>query len=234
MKDQNVLVRRQPTRPIVRPRRPRPSYLVTLTETGKWLHAPGSDFVFAYLMNDWDATTKAAVTTAFEDALAMSSTIKAAVKSTSGQDVLKGLYLLDPEVMTEAMNSIDGMGETSAHDSSESGSGTAASINGQFFAAVLAGLGGDVAPLLDYLTSEMGDLQAQTKQSTVTESFGTVMGLISVMPVLNVPVTTFQYVYSSSQVSEWFVKVNCGSVEEQSYAYAYTVVQYNYAPPKKK
>ena len=233
MKDQNVLVRRQPTRAIVRPRRPRPSYLVTLTDAGKWLHAPGSDFLFAYLMNDWDATTKATVTAAFEEALAMSSTIKAAVKSTSGQDVLKGLYLLDQNAMTAAMNSIDGMGETSAHQNTESGSGTAASINGQFFAAVLAGLGGDIAPLLDYLTSEMGDLQAQTKQSTVKECFGTVMGLISVMPVLNVPVTTFQYVFSSSEVSEWFVKVTCGSVEEQSYDYEYTVVQYNYVSPKK-
>jgi hypothetical protein len=49
---------------------------------------------------------------------------------------------------------------------------------------------------------------------------------------LNVPVTSFQYVYSSSQVATWFVSVNCGSVENQSYDYQYTVVEYNYAPKK--
>lgn len=233
MSSQNVLVRRQRRPELVVPRRNRPTYNVTLTDDGKWLHAPGSDFLFAYLENGWPADVTAAVTKAFETALTMSSTIKAAVKNTSGQDVVNGLYLLDQAAMTEAMNSIDGMGQTTVNQNSQQGSGTAVSINGEFFAAILGGLSGDVAPLLTYLTTEMGDVQAQTKQSTVTESFGTVIGMISVMPVLNVPVTTFQYVYSTSEVSKWFVSVNCGSVEHHSYDYSYTVVEYNYQPPSK-
>lgn len=99
--------------------------------------------------------------------------------------------------MTEAMNSIPGMGETLVAQKSEQGSGTAAEINQQFFTAVLAGLSGDVSSILGYLNNEMSDLQVQTGQTTVTENFGTVIGFVSVMPILNVPVTTFQYIYSS-------------------------------------
>ncbi len=206
-------------------------YRVILTETGSWLHAPGSDFLFAYIENDWDPTVQASVRQAFVTALKMSSSIKEAVKNTSGQDVVNGLYLLDQPAMTQAMNSIDGMGQTNVDQKTESGSGTAIAINQAFFNAILGGLGGDVAPLLAYLTEEMGDVQAQTKKSTVTENFGTVVGLISVMPVLEVPVTTFQYVYSSQATSSWFVSVNCGSVEHYSYNYGFTVVNYNYTDP---
>lgn len=233
MGSENVLVRRHSRAQIVPPRRTPPTYNVTLTDSGKWLHAPGSDFLFAYLESDWPKDVQAAVTKAFEDGLKMSSTIKAAVKTTAGQDVVNGLYLLDTAAMTDAMNSIDGMGETTVNQNTEQGSGTAVSITGEFFSAILGGLGGDVAPMLNYLTTQMGDLQAQTKKTTVTENFGTVIGLISVMPVLNVPVTTFQYVSSSSSVSKWFVSVPCGSVEHQSYDYSYTVVEYNYQSPTK-
>lgn len=224
----NVVVRRQRRCAGRAVRKMKPSYYVTLTDSGKWLHAPGSDFLFAYLEDNWPTDVLQAVTTAFETALGMSTTIKSSVQSTSGQDVVNGLYLLDQTAMTKAMNAIPGMGQTTVDQNAEEGSGTAVTITGDFFAAILGGLGGDVEPMLTYLTTQMGDIQAQTKQSTVTENFGTVIGLISVMPVLNVPVTTFQYVYSSTQTSQWFVKVNCGSVEHQSYDYSYTVVSYNY------
>lgn len=207
------------------------SYNVILTDSGQWMHANGSDFLFTFINKDWDSKVKESVVNAFEAALAMSSIIKAAVKNTSGEDVVDGLYLLDQSAMTKAMNSIDGMGETSVDHKEEKGDGTAVSINQQFFTAVLAGLGGDVAPIMTYLTQEMGNVQAQTKKSTVTENFGTVVGLISLMPELDVPVTTFQYVYSSSETSEWFVKVNCASVEHYSYDYTFTVVNYNYDAP---
>jgi len=207
------------------------TYMVTLTESGKWLHAPGSDFLFAYLDDSWSNELKEKVANAFTTALGMSSQIKQAVKDKTGQEVVNGLYLLNQSAMTEAMNSIDGMGQTSVDSKHESGSGTAVSINQQFFTAILAGLSGDVAPLMAYLTEEMGDVQAQTKKSTVTEVFGTVIGLVSLMPVLEVPVTTFQYVYSDSATSKWFVKVNCGGSEHYSYDYRYNVVNYNYDKP---
>ena len=121
---------------------------------------------------------------------------------------------------------------TSADQQHKSGSGTAISINGEFFAAILGGLSGDVEPMMTYLTTQMGDVQAETKKSTVTEDFGIVVGFVSLMPVLNVPVTSFQYVYSSSETSEWFVKTSCSSTEHHSYDYKYTVVDYNYDKSK--
>lgn len=206
------------------------SYNVLVADSGSWLHAPGSDFLFAYLDKDWDATTTKNVTTAFEDALKMSTKIKSAVKTTSGDDVVNGLYLLNQPAMTKAMNSIDGMGMTGASQKENQGSGTAVSINMEFFAAVLGGLTGNVEPMLAYLTSQMGDVQAETKKSSVTESFGIVIGLISVMPILNTPITSFQYVYSSSATSKWFVDTICGTAKHYSYDYKYTVVDYNYDP----
>lgn len=206
------------------------TYSVVVTDTGSWMHAPGSDFLFAYIDDSWNVQVKAAVTSAFQKALGMSSTIKQAVLKTSGQQIVNGLYLLNQSDMTDAMNSIDGMGETSVDQNSESGSGTAASINQEFFTAVLAGLGGDVEPLLAYLQNEMQNLQAQTQQSTVTENFGTVVGLVSVMPELEVVETTFQYLYSSAATSQWFVEVTCGGSEHYSYDYSYTIVNYNYDP----
>jgi hypothetical protein len=205
-------------------------YVVTLTDDGQWMHAPGTDFLFAYIDDSWSQTLKDAVAKAFTTALAMPTSIEKAVLETSGQQVVNGLYLIDQPAMTTAMNTIDGMGETSVSTSHEAGNGTAASINAEFFAAVLAGLSGDVGPLMTYLTEEMGDVQAQTQQSTVTNTFGTVIGLISVMPELDVVETSFLYAFSSAQTSEWFVKVNCGSVEHYSYDYNYTTVVYSYTP----
>ncbi len=207
------------------------SYNKISTTNGTWLHAPGSDFLFAFLKTDWPADVTQKVTQAFEDALKLSSTIKEEVKKTSGDDVVNGLYLLNQPAMTKAMNSIDGMGETAVDQEGKSGSGTTVSINMEFFAAILGGLEGDVAPLMTYLTTQMGDVIAETRKSTVTENFGTVIGLISVMPVLNVPVTSFQYVFSSAETSAWLVKLVCGSTQHYSYDYKYTVVNYNYDKP---
>ncbi|MDO6597485.1 hypothetical protein Q4512_11210 [Oceanihabitans sp. 2_MG-2023] len=192
------------------------------------VHAPGSDFLFAYLDNDWDPSTTKAVTDAFKEALKMSTKIKDAVKTTSGQAVVDGLYLLDQPAMTKAMNSIDGMGLTASAQHENQGSGTAVGITKEFFQVVLGGLTGDVAPMLKYLTTQMGDVQAQVKKNTVTDTFGVVVGLISVMPVLEVPVTSFQYVFSSAETSQWFVDVLCVSTDHYSYDYKYTVANYNY------
>lgn len=205
-------------------------YIETPTDSGTWMHAAGSDFLFAFIQDSWSKGLKKKVADAFTTALGMSSTIKGAVLTTCGQQVVNGLYLLNQSDMTAAMNSIDGMGETSVDQQSQSGQGTAASINQQFFQAVLAGLGGDVTPMLTYLQDEMQTVQAQTQQSTVIENFGTVIGLISVMPELDVVETTFQYVFSTASTSQWFVQVDCGSSEQYSYNYSYNVVNYNYDP----
>lgn len=199
--------------------------------TGSWMHAPGSTFVFAYLKEGWPADVVTKMTNAFNDALAMSETIKDAVKTTSGQEVVDGLYLLDQPAMTKAMNSIDGMGMTTAVNGENKGNGTAAAINEQFFNGILAGLGGDIAPIMDYLNQAMAGVQAQTKKSTVTSEFGTVIGMVSLMPVLNVPVTTFSYVHTAKETESFFTKVLCVSSESYAYDYKYVNAVYNYVKP---
>ncbi|GAA3932480.1 hypothetical protein [Hymenobacter algoricola] len=206
------------------------NYQVIVTDNGKWLFSASSDFLFAYLDDTWSSDIIAKVTNAFTAALTIPSKIKDAVKATSGEEVVKGLYLLNQASMVTAMNSIDGMGQTEVDSLTEQGSGTATSINQEFFNAILGGLGGDVSAMTTYLNDQMGDIQAQTSKSKVTDCFGTVIGLISLIPVLNVVETNFVYVYSSESTSDWFVKVTCGSHEEYSYDYTYTVVKYLYNP----
>jgi hypothetical protein len=209
------------------------SYIVTVTDDGEWLHPAGSDFLFAYLSKDLPDDVKLALRSAFTDALQLPNKIKAEVKATSGQDVVNGLYLLNREAMTKAMNNVDGMGQTTDDTQTKKGRDVSVGINAEFFAAVLAGLAGDVSSMMKYLTDEMGDLQAQVRDSTVTESFGTVIGTISVEPMLGVPVTTFKYVFSDSKTSDWFVSVPCGTAEEHDYDYSFTVVDYVYEKPEK-
>jgi len=169
---------------------------------------------------------------AFDNALGMYPIIKAKVKETAGQDVVNGLYMADHAQMTAALNNIHGMAETAVIQDHKQGSGTAVSITGEFFGAVLAGLAGDVAPLSDFITQSMAKLQAQTRKSHVTKNFGTVIGLVSLMPELNVPVTTFRYVYSSSKTAQWMTSILCFSTENYSYDYNYEVVDYIYDPTR--
>jgi hypothetical protein len=203
--------------------------MVTVTDAGRWLHAPGTDFLFAYRDQSWDPGVTAAMVQAFQSALPISSRIKTAVHERSGYEVINGLYLLNQLEMILAMNTINGMGVYSVDQKTASGAGTAATITRAFFQAVLADLGGDIAPMLPYLTVQMGAIQAQVKQSMVTEAFGTMIGVVSLMPVLNVPVTTFRYVYSTRETSTWFGTVNCGGVERYSYDYPYTVINFEYS-----
>lgn len=117
---------------------------------------PRIRFLFAFIQKDWSPALKESVGSAFQMALTMSNKIKDAVKNTAGQTVVNGLYLLDQPSMTDAMNSIPGMGMTTVDQNRESGSGTATSINGEFFAAILGGLSGNVEPMMEYLNTSMG------------------------------------------------------------------------------
>lgn len=207
-------------------------FVKVMQDESQWLHSAGSDFLFAYLdPKTMSADTIKAVTKAFTDALQMSNKIKAAVLSTSGQTVVDGLYLLDQTAMTKAMNTIDGMGMTSANTKENSGSGSAVSISNEFFSDILTGVGGDVTPMQDYLKASMGKVIAQVATQDITTDFGIVIGLISVMPVLNVPTTTFMYAHTTSETKTWITKILCGSEEKNSYDYTYEVVNYNYVKP---
>jgi hypothetical protein len=207
------------------------NYHVTTTDDGQWLHAPSSDFVFAYVANDWTADQKTAVTEAFKQALTMPNQIKKSIEGTGGKPPQNGLYILDQTAMTKAMVAIDGMGEVKAETSKNSGTKTAVDINLEFFTSVLAGLGGDVAPMFDYLNKSMQSFQAELSQNDDLQQFGTVFGLVSLMDVLDVAVTGFTYAYSSSDTKSLVVKANCGSVTKIEYSYSYTVVDYVYEAP---
>lgn len=210
------------------------NYLVTTTDDGQWLHAPSSDFVFAYVANDWTTDQKSAVTEAFKQALTMPGQIKKSIEGTGGKPPQNGLYILDQTAMTKAMVAIDGMGEVKADTSTNSGSKTAVDINMEFFTSVLAGLGGDVAPMLDYLNKSMQTFQAELSQNNDVQQFGTVFGLVSLMDVLDVAVTGFTYAYSSSDTKTLVVSANCGSATKIDYSYSYTVVDYVYEAPTTK
>lgn len=210
---------------------PPTSYVVTPTNEGEWHHNPNSDFVFAYYDKAWPEDFRKEVGKAFKIAQSMSETIKDAVRDTSGQEVVNGLYVLDKKAMIKAMNSIKGMGETGADTSSESGTGTAATITKEFFAAALAGLGGDVAPMSEYLTKAMGDIQAEAKTKKSDRDFGTIVGMVSGDPDLDVVSISFKYVHSAGKTSEWFVSVKCASVEHHSYSYSYDYVDFNFNAP---
>lgn len=191
------------------------------------MHAPSTDYTFAYILNNLPDAQKEALATAFQDALAMSSKIKEAVKQTSGQQVVNGVYVEDQEAMTKAMNSIEGMGMTGANQKQQSGNGTPTEMINAFFQSILGGLGGDVTPMNQYLTSQMASQQT-TSKGISSNNFGTVMGLVSLMPVLDIPVTTFIYAYIAGESKTWFEHVHCHDEKRQSYNYTYTAVRYNY------
>lgn len=205
------------------------SYLTTQASSpGNWIHAPGSNFTFAYLYDSWSDSLKSKVGEAFLSALSMSDKIKEAVKNTSGQEAVEGLYILDQEGMTKAMNSIPGMGMTDATNDNLSGNGTASDVNKLFFQNILAGLGGDVTPMMDYLNQKMNDIQTQAKKSDINTDFGTVIGLVSVMPILNIPVISFVYAYMDKNEKTWFEHYNCKDHKKESFDIKYAVVSYNY------
>jgi hypothetical protein len=197
------------------------------TSPGNWIHAPGSDFIFAYLLDNWSEKIKEKMSAAFLDALGMSSKIKDAVKATSGQTVVNGLYTLNQDAMTKAMNSITGMGLTASNTGHQEGDGTADAVVNAFFQSILGGLGGDVTPMNTYLVSQMGDIQTTAKGKT-DKTFGTVIGLVSLMPIIEVPVTSFVYAFISGEAITWFANVNCHSVQKQKYNYNYIAATYNY------
>jgi hypothetical protein len=207
------------------------TYMVTVTDSGDWYYAASNDFLFTYIKNSWSDKLKSEVSAAFKETLNISEMIKDAVKATSGQVVVDGLYLQNEASMAKAMNSIHGMGQTRRKPEKQSGEGSAESINEQFFTAVLDGLGDKVSPIEDYLDTAMAKIQTQIKKNTATDNFGTVIGLVSAVPELDIIMTTFQYAFSSAKTAESITKFKCGSNEIYSYDYTYTVTSYNYSKP---
>ncbi|MXN75840.1 hypothetical protein GR157_13990 [Burkholderia sp. 4701] len=206
------------------------TYYVTVTDDGTWIHAASSDFVFAYESNSLTSDEKKILGQAFEQALGIPNKIKKAVEKITGQAVAQGVYIGDFNLVINALNSIDGMAQTSENTGGDSGNRIVADITDNFFQIILSGLGGDVKPLQKYLTGQMQGFQAALSQNQNFQNFGTVIGTVSLVEGLDVPVTSFQYIYSNYTTAQWVEQLSCSSVEKQSYSYNYTDVTFLYDP----
>jgi len=142
------------------------TYYVTITESGKWLYASDSNFLFTFVPNRFSSQEKKKITDAFEETLKLFSLIrKAVVEKVDKGAVVNNLYLIDQDKMTKAMNSIEGMGMTSVDKSAKEANGTVASINLVFFNDILSSLGGEVDPMQKYLLKKMESIQSDARSA---------------------------------------------------------------------
>jgi hypothetical protein len=209
------------------------SFLTAQDANGTWLHSQGSDFVFGFLKNDWNSNFRGKVGTAFSNAQPVANIIKEAVKTTSGETIVNGLYLLDQTAMVKAMNSVPGMAQIAVNQKSLTGSGTSADLNNSFFQAILGGLGGAVTPMQNYLNSQMAGFQSDLKKSSVKTDFGTLIGFISGVEPFDTVTTNFTFAYTSANNANTVEKVKCGHDKTHySWDINYTVVRFIYTPSK--
>ncbi|MGT0248007.1 hypothetical protein [Burkholderia pyrrocinia] len=205
-------------------------YYEVVTDDGVWHHAEGSDFVFSFIPNVWTDAEKKIGHDAFVAALTIPNKIKAAVKAIVGSDVKEGLYIGEPDLMIQALNSIDGLAQTDDSSGEEQGDDYVADITTGFFQIILDGLDGDVTALKDYLTTSMGNFQMQLDKESDFQHFGSMIGMVSVDTDFDVAVTSFKYVYSGLATAQWIEQLSCSSVSKFSYDYKYEVVSFLYDP----
>ncbi|MEL6117166.1 hypothetical protein P0Y67_18310 [Photobacterium sp. SP02] len=198
---------------------------------GSWIHTEGSDYIFYFKFNSWTDTQNKIMANAFLSALSLPNKIKQAVKDTSGQSVLDGLYTQDEAAMTKAMNNVNGMAQTSSNLANLSGNGTIRDANESFFQSVLSGVGGSVNPMMDYLNNAMAGTQAAAGNDNKAKHFGTTITLLALTPGLDIPVTTVIYAYTEAESASVLIKHKCKSDEQKfSYNVNYTKVGYLYQP----
>jgi hypothetical protein len=178
-------------------------------DDGEWLHAAGNNFAFYYKLDIWTEKQNNIMSTAFLAALDVPNLVKEAILTTSGTEVSEGAYTSDAEAMTKAMNSIPGMSQTSSGDNTLSGNGTVQQANEQMFNSLLAGVGGPVNPMRDYLNSTMAVNQGIFGANPSYRHYGTYMMLIALVPGLDIPVTTGLYAVSTSTSAAVLVKHKC-------------------------
>lgn len=205
-------------------------FLITPTATGKWIHAPGNDFLFAFEQDRWPDEAIKILREAYKKAMKLPVKIKEAVKKEVGQDVAEGVYVGDKAAIVKALNSIDGMGQTSWSEENMKGEDSVSTINLKFWSNALAALEGDVSALKDFLKERMSIFQTQLKRSQEAEHFGTIICLVSLAPDIWVPSISIRYVLSTARVRKWVEKVHCHDTQRQKYDFDFTVVDYLYDP----
>jgi hypothetical protein len=210
--------------------------LVTIHSTpaadgsGTWKHAMSGSFVFYFEQYGWTTNQKQIMAKAFKEALGIPNLIKQAVLDTSGQDVVNGVYTQDKSAMVKAMNSIHGMSQTSSSTSNLSGSGTITDANQQLFNRMLAGIGGDVSPMMTYLNSEMSIYQQTAAgMPTSPQYFGISMAVLSLVEVFDTPVTSALYTFTKADSAATLIEHSCESpTTEFSWNLDYEIVKFLY------
>jgi hypothetical protein len=200
-------------------------------DDGTWVHTEGSDYIFYYKFDAWTPEQNTIMGNAFVKAMQVPNKIKEAVLNTSGQVVVDGLYTLNQEAMTKAMNSIPGMSQTNVVKRSLNGNGTIKEANEQFFNDILSGVGGTVNPMRDYLNRSMAATQAAAGK-TSPQHLGTTITLLALVPGLNIALTSVVYAVSTASSAAVLITHKCSDDETTfSYNVDYTKVGYSYTGP---
>ena len=203
-----------------------------VTNDGTWIHTEGTDYIFYYKLDIWTDEQNRIMGNAFLRALQVPNKIKDAVKATSGQTVVDGLYTLNQDAMVKALNSIRGMSQTNVVQRALIGNGTIQQANEQLFNDILSGVGGSVNPMRDYLNRAMAATQAAAAGNTTAQNLGTTITLLSLVPGLNIPTTSVVYAVSKASSAAVLIKHKCSSDSTKfSYNVDYTKVGYSYVEP---
>ncbi len=210
-----------------------PTYHVTLTPKGKWLWADRPGLAFAFIDATLEASLAARVTSAFETALGLFPALAAAVTAEHGSGAIAGgVYLLDQSAMTRAINTVPGIAMTKLEQDKLSVTATAAQANLDFFTGRLTDLVGEVKPLAPGLNQAMADLQAALGEAKGLSDFGILIATVGLMPVLNVPITTLQYISLGADQRPAFEAASCADAKTHRFDFRFSVADYSVSAAK--
>lgn len=208
------------------------NYNEVITKTGMWLHSIDTNFLFSFIPNTYTKKEKQDTINCFKENLKTLLLIQNKTIDIIGRDsVADSLYFVNKDQIIKTMISIPGMGMTSVLTSDKEVSGTAASINLNLFKNILSETGGEVDVLNEFLIKSMGKLQFLSKKSTEKEYNGMIVGVVSLMPILGIPVVTFKYIYTASDTKEHFQTMSCEDEKKYIFDEEYMQVIYNLIAP---
>jgi hypothetical protein len=200
------------------------------TNNGYWLYSSDIKFCFAYIDDKYSENQVKIIKEAFGKMPDYFEMINEKIPDTNtkGSNTIRDFYLLDDKAISKIMSSIKGMGQVSIQNVKFSGESTAQNICKTFFANVLEKLGGDISSISSILLNGMNSIQNQVKETTVKNAFGILIGIVSLMPGMDIVVISFYYIYVSVDYKKWFISLNCSSPNTVKYSLSYKIIAYNY------
>jgi len=202
-------------------------YLDVPTASGRWRHDEGTAFLFAYVDNTWSGPLQSAIERGYDIGVGDLRRMQDAAERASGRAVKNGLYLLNPQEMTDAMDGLPGMEDYRMDPMRRAYKGRPMEITRLFFERHLQGRGGEMDPMVPYLTQAMDTVRRQVKITTLPDYIGIVVGVISAIPGTETAASSYQYICTSADFGEQFVKMSCGSAEMFSVDIPYFALTYN-------